>query len=364
MQHATARLVSGTFLACLLATLMVHAQKTVKFNSTVDYTLTVEKQKDAEIASWWQPFVKDNTVEGYCWDLNTLPLVNRPQLGDKAKILRVGGAGQLTQVIEIAPGQKTVWHGYGFEGEAMFYVLSGRGQTEYKGMVGGLPSNKYTWKKNSLFAIPVDHEMQHTNLDPKESVRLLAVTGYAINMYPYVEESLRSGRQNPAEGPVERAATLARTTYPGHFVDDLREHPVAMREARGNKTAFFNLMSVVGHRTHPNIHISELTGTQAFAHKHGNQPMFVILKGDGYDLWSEAPDLKAFEAAVASKSAHRAEYHPGTLCGVPGGPHWHQHFSTGPDPLRYLAIVPRGQYEEKPAATGGDAQPAAPAVQQ
>jgi mannose-6-phosphate isomerase-like protein (cupin superfamily) len=341
----------GVLAACMAAAGIGHAQRLAKFNSTVDYALTVEKQTTVQVAEWWQPFVKANTEEGYCWDLNTIPLVDRPQIGDKAKILRVGGAGQLTQIVEIPPGKKTVWHGYGFEGEALFYVLSGRGQTEYKGMVGGLPSNKYTWKKNSLFAIPVDHQMQHTNLDPAQPVRMLVVTGYAINLYPYVEESLRSGRQNPAEGPEERARTLSTTTYPGHYVDDLREHPVAMREARGNRTAFFNMQATVGHRTHPNVHISELTGTQAFAHKHGNQPIFIILKGAGYDIWSEATDLQAYEASVKAGTAHKAPYAVGTLCGVPGGPHWHQHFSTNAEPLRYLAIVPRGQYEEKPADT-------------
>jgi mannose-6-phosphate isomerase-like protein (cupin superfamily) len=343
-------IVTAVLVAASLAAL-AHAQKAVKFDGyeKMDYVLTVEKQTAGQIGSWWTPFVKANSLDGYCFDLNTLPLADRSQLGDRAKILHVGGAGQLVQVIEIPPHGKTVFHGFGWEGEALFYVLSGHGQTDYKGVTGGLPSNKYVWKKNSLFAIPVDHYMQHTNLDPAQPVRMLAVTGYAINMYPYVAEELRSGRQNPAENAEERARTLAGTTYPGHYVEDLRDHPVAMREARGNRTAFFNMMSTVGHRTHPNVHISELTGPQAFAHKHGNQPMFVILKGAGYDIWSEARDLKEYEASVKAGSAHRAEYSTGTLCGVPGGPHWHQHFSTGKEPLRYLAIVPRGEYEEKPS---------------
>ena len=340
-------LLLATLVAVSAATLVVSAQKRVPFDGKTEYPLAIAKESAPAVAAWWPSFVEQNTLEGYCWNLNTLALADRPQLGDKAKILRVGCAGQLTQVVEIAPGKKTMWHGYGWEGEALFYVLSGRGQTEYRGNVGGLPSNKYTWKKNSLFSIPVDHEMQHTNLDPSQPVRLLSVTGYAINMYPFVEQELRSGRQNPAENPEERARTLSTTTYPGHYVDDLREHPVSMREARGNRTAFFNLMSTVGHRTHPNVHISELTGPQAFAHKHGNQPMFVILKGAGYDIWSEARDLKEYEAALKAGTAHRAEYGTGTLCGVPGGPHWHQHFSTGTEPLRYLAIVPRGEYEER-----------------
>src|SRR5262245_53919364 len=322
-------------------------QRFVRQTEKIDYVLTVENDSPATVDAWWKPFQEKASREGYCFDLPNMPLLDRPQLGDKAVVIKAGGVGQLVQLIEIPPGGSTKWHGYGWEGEALFYVLSGRGETEFKSP-GGLPTNKYTWKKNSLFAIPVDHQMQHRNLDKTQPLRLFAVTGYAINLYPYVAEELRSGRQNPAEGPEERATTLARTTYPGHFVDDLREHPVAMREARGNKTAFFNTMATAGHRTHPNVHISELTGPEAFAHKHGNQPMFIILKGKGYDIWSEAADLKAYEEAVKMKKAHTSPYDVGTMCGVPAGPHWHQHFSTGTDPLRYLAIVPRGQYEEQP----------------
>ncbi len=339
------RIAWALVVAAALASASVAAQRYVRFDGKIDYTLTVEDQRPDVVNQWWAPFLEKATRTGYCFDLLTLPLLDRPQIGDKAVVLKVGGNGQLVQVIEIPPGGKTRWHGYGWEGEALFFVLQGAGQTEYRSP-GGLPTNKYVWKKNSLFAIAVDHQMQHTNTG-KDPVRLLAATGYAINMYPYVAEELRSGKQNPAETAEERATTLMRTTYPGHFVEDLREHPVAMREARGNKTAFFNVMATVGHRTHPNVHISELTGPQAYAHKHGNQPMFVILKGAGYDIWSEAADLKAYEASVKDGTAHKSAYQMGTLCGVPAGPHWHQHFSTGAEPLRYLAIVPRGQYEEK-----------------
>ena len=339
--------VAAVALALVTVPVVTDGQRLVRQTESIDYVLTVENDPADKVNAWWKPFLQTAARDGYCFDLPTMPLVDRPQIGDKAVVMKAGGVGQLVQLIEIPPGGQTKWHGYGWDGEALFYVLAGRGETEYRSP-GGLPTNKYTWKKNSLFAIPVDHQMQHRNLDKTQPLRLFAVTGYAINLYPYVAEELRSGRQNPAEGPEERAATLQRTTYPGHYVDDLREHPVAMREARGNKTAFFNVMATVGHRTHPNVHISELTGPEAYAHKHGNQPMFIILKGKGYDIWSEAADLKAYEEAVKTKKAHTAPYDIGTMCGVPAGPHWHQHFSTGTEPLRYLAIVPRGQYEEKP----------------
>ena len=332
--------------ATLAAGALVHAQRFVKQTEAIDYTLNVEGQSPAQTKAWWTAFQQKASREDYCFELPTLPVVDRPDLGDKAVVLKMGGVGQLVQLIEIPPGGQTKWHGYGWEGEALFYVLSGRGETEYKSP-GGLPPNTYTWKKNSLFAIPVDHTMQHRNLDKTQPLRMVAFTGYAVNLYPYVTEELRSGKENPAENAEERARTLSRTTYPGHFVDDLREHPVAMREARGNKTAFFNMMATAGHRTHPNVHISELTGEQAFAHKHGNQPMFIILKGGGYDIWSAAANLQAFQADVKAGLAHKRDYTTGTICGVPAGPHWHQHFSREKEPLRYLAVVPRGAYEEK-----------------
>ena len=335
-------------LALLASAQDADAQRYVRQDEKIEYTLVVEGESPEETRAWWEPFIAQNALEGYCHEMPTMPLAERPQLGDKASILGVGGTAQLVHVIEIPPGGMTKWHGYGWEGEALFFVVAGKGETEYRSP-GGLPWNKYTWKQNSLFAIPVDHEMQHRNRSDTEPLRLLASIGYGINLYPYVSEELRSVKQNPAEGREERRRTLARTTYPGHFVDDLRDHPVVMREARGNKTAFFNLMSAVGHRTHPNVHISELTGEKAWAHKHGSQPIFVILKGAGYDVWSEAADLAEYEAALAAGTIHKAPYKVNTLCGVPPGPHWHQHFSTHPtDPLRYLAIVPRGQYDKKP----------------
>ena len=334
----------------LLAIAPASAQRYIRHDEKIDYTLVVEGESPEKTAAWWKAFLATNTLSGYCFELPTMPLVERPALHDRAVRLNVGGAAQLVQLIEIPPGGKTAWHGYGWEGEALFYVIKGRGETEFRSP-GGLPYNKYTWKPNSLFAIPVDHEMQHRNLSATEPLRLLASVGYGINSYPYVAEELRSGKQNPAENAEERRRTLERTTYPGHFVEDLREHPVAMREARGNKTAFFNLMATAGHRTHPNVHISELVGERAYAHKHGNQPMFVILKGSGYDTWSEAANLEEYEVAFKKGTVHRADYKVGTLCGVPAGPHWHQHFSTHPEePLRYLAIVPRGRYEDPPAA--------------
>src|SRR5256885_14348185 len=87
----------ATLLAASSAALVVSAQQRVAFDGAVAYQLTVDKQSPTDVAQWWPSFVKQNTLTGYCWNLNTLPLADRPQLRDKAKVLRVGGAGQLTQ---------------------------------------------------------------------------------------------------------------------------------------------------------------------------------------------------------------------------------------------------------------------------
>lgn len=334
------------------------AQQYARQNETFDYTLEVydpptmqrflSRERPEVTRRWWKAFIEKASLDGYCWDMLTLPLHDRPELGDKAAILKAGGMGQLVQVIEIPPGGKTRWHSYGYNGEPLMLGLSGRGQTEFYSALDELPSNKYAWKKHTMFATPKEHRMQHSNSDPSQPARLLVVTGYAINLYPYVAEELRSARQNPAETREDRAQISSVATYPGHYVEDLRDHPVTVRESRGLSNAYFNVQMTAGHQTHGNIHMSQLNRPEAYAHKHGNSPMFVILRGSGYDLWSAATDLAAYEADVKAGRTHKASYKEGGLCGVPAGPHWHQHFRVGDEPVRWLAIVPRGEYEEKP----------------
>ena len=72
------RMMCGVLMASAMATLSVHAQKTVKFDGKMDYVLTVEKQPATQINAWWQPFLAQHSLEGYCFDLNTLPLADRP----------------------------------------------------------------------------------------------------------------------------------------------------------------------------------------------------------------------------------------------------------------------------------------------
>jgi hypothetical protein len=311
------------------------------------YKLRVEGKDQAEVDKAWKAYLKNNVSTGYCFDLYTLPVADRPT-GDKGRVLDLGGKGQLVNIVEIAPGKSTEWHNFGFNGEPLFYILAGQGLTEYYSdlppSLGGMPYKKYTWGKSALFALPPDHRIRHTNTGTTP-VRMLQVVGYGVNLFPYVAEDRLRAVENDAETDEARAKMMASggmNVTP--FFADLRQLKLAVREERADSSGFFDVASTAGHRTHPNVHVSQLFRDKTFAHKHDGRPMFVILQGYGHDLWSDANNLEEFRAAVAAGKAHVANYKEGAICGIPAGPHWHQHFGEDPNiRLRYLAIVPRRQ---------------------
>jgi len=90
------------------------------------YKLRVEGKDQGEVDKAWKAYLKNNVSTGYCFDLYTQPVVDRPT-GDKGRVLDLGGKGQLVNIVEIAPGKSTEWHSFGFNGEPLFYILSGQG---------------------------------------------------------------------------------------------------------------------------------------------------------------------------------------------------------------------------------------------
>ena len=311
------------------------------------YKIWVEGKDPNEVEKQWKDYLKNNVSTGYCFDLYTVPVSDRP-MGDKGRVLDVGGKAQLVNIVEIAPGKSTEWHAYGFNGEPLYYILQGQGLTEYYSdlppSLGGMPYKKYTWGKSSLFALPPDHRIRHTN-SGTTPVRMLQVVGYGVNLFPYVPDDRIRGVENAAETDEARAKMMASggmNAVP--YFKDLRQLKLTAREERADSSGFFDVASTAGHRTHPNVHVSQLFRDKTYAHKHDGRPMFVILQGRGHDLWSDANNLEEFRQAVSSGKAHTSPYKEGGLCGIPAGPHWHQHFGEDPDVrLRYLAIVPRRQ---------------------
>ena len=196
-----------------------------------------------------------------------------------------------------------------------------------------MPFKHYEWAKGSFWAIAPDQYIRHTNTGTVPT-RIVEAIGYGVNLYPYIKEESRIGAESKDETDNAREKTLETATLEVANYKDLRELKVVPRHLRA--------LRGLQVRTHANTHVSQLLRNKANAHKHDGQPYFIFLQGRGHDYWAPVDSIEAFKEALAKGEAHRAEYHEGSICAVPAGPHWHQHWSEDPDHmLRCLAVVPR-----------------------
>src|ERR1700738_2308044 len=58
------------------------------------YKIRVEGKDPDEVQKQWKEYLKNNVSTGYCFDLYTVPVADRP-MGDKGRVLDVGGKAQL-----------------------------------------------------------------------------------------------------------------------------------------------------------------------------------------------------------------------------------------------------------------------------
>ena len=307
------------------------------------YLLEVQGKDPAEVKKQWAEYTKAS-LSGYCFDSYKLELHPRP-IGDKGVHLDIGGKGQYVSVTQLQPGQSTPWHSFGYQAEPMYYVVQGQGKTEWYSdappWTGGMPAKHYEWTKGGFWAIPPDHYIRHTNTGTVPTI-VVEMIGYGVNLYPYVKAEDRIGAESKDETNDAREKTLETATLELSSYKDLRELKVIPREYRGTASAFFDLAATAGHRTHSNTHVSQLLRNKSNAHKHDGQPWFVFLQGKGHDQWAKVNSLDEFKTALEKGQTHRADYQEGSICAVPDGPHWHQHWSEDPEHMiRYLAVVPR-----------------------
>jgi mannose-6-phosphate isomerase-like protein (cupin superfamily) len=221
--------------------------------------------------------------------------------------------------------------------EEMVYILSGRGSTSVWQEDG--PKQTFEWQRGSLFAIPLNAHYQHFNLSGREPARYLAVTNAPVvmNMFASAEFVFNNcyvfGDRFASESDYfsREGERLGRYMII-NFVPDVRRFElVAYRErgAGGKNTQFKLSKNTMG------AHISEFpVGTYKKAHRHGAGAHVIILSGQGYSLmWREGRPIS------------RYDWHEGGLI-IPGDMMFHQHFNSGPEPVRYLALRFAGRREK------------------
>ncbi len=290
--------------------------------------------KDTPYETWTKeqgiPIVKGYAVE----DLRTVPLAPWPRKGGLGAFVDLEGSeqGAGSYLCEIPPGgslepQKHLY-------EEMILILGGRGATTIWNP--GEPKQTFEWQEWSLFAPPLNTWHQHFNGQGDKPARYFAVTSAPVvmNLFHNMDFVLNNDfvfrdRYGAEEDYFSSKGKLMaymerRRVWESNFVPDARSIKLHKWKERG--AGGTNIMFELSDNTMA-AHISEFpVGTYKKAHRHGPAANVILLSGTGYSLmWPEGgPWMKI-------------DWHEGSLF-IPPDRWFHQHFNTGKEPARYLAL--------------------------
>jgi oxalate decarboxylase/phosphoglucose isomerase-like protein (cupin superfamily) len=229
----------------------------------------------------------------------------------------------------------------------MIYVTQGQGSTTVWQKDGR--KHSFEWGAGSLFAIPLNANYMHFNTSGREAVRFYAVTNccFMMNLFHSVDFIFNNDyafrdRFDPdkpdyfdAEGKIE--GRLFMTT---NFVPDVRTVKLYDYSVRGKDSTNlkFNLAG-----QSMGAHVSEFpVGSYKKGHRHGPGAHLIILDGKGFTLLWEP----------GKQEPLRVDWKPGTVV-VPPDQWLHQHFNSGAERVRYLAMH-RNNWFYKPLAKGSE----------
>lgn len=275
-------------------------------------------------------------------DLNQVGLGDWQRFGCRGAFVNLADAHITTAaILEIAPGSSTkpVKHMF----EALVYVVSGRGRTTLKS--GSFDEVSVEWGPRALFSPPLNTVYQYTNLDERAPARLLMVSNAPLILSlfhsdrfvfdtPLEFDDRYDGEKNFFTGKNDY---IGGRVWRTNFVPDVRAFALMNWKLRGSGAKSFHLS--MSHNTMA-CHLSEFeVGTYKKAHRHGPGAHVVILKGEGYSLiWEEGG------------KPVRIDWREGSMFSPPEW-FYHQHFNTGAEPARYLALR-RGGSPEHPLRIG------------
>ena len=237
-------------------------------------------------------------------------------------------------VLEIPPGESTIPVKHMFE--TWIFIVEGTGETVIR-QEGG-PAQTIPWRPRSLFGPPLNTVYQHRNTGDA-SARVLMVTNapLTLNLYhndkfvfdnDFVFDDRYQGEQGYFNPTYEVLGTRYVRT---NLVSDVRDFYLHDWKERGQgaRTVFLSM----SHHT-IGAHVSEFeSGTYKKAHRHGPSAHVIILAGTGYSLlWKEGDEPT------------RVDWQENSMFSPPDM-WYHQHFNTGKDTARYLALKSKGAPE-------------------
>lgn len=290
-------------------------------------------------------------VEGYgVEDVREVPRGPWPRTGGKGTFIQLKGMEGFTgmYVGEISPGSslKPEKHLY----EELIYILQGLGSTEVWGPSGDKGKVHFEWQAGSLFAVPLNSWHRLIN-GSREPVIYLAATSAPLMMdllhdedfifgCEHVFNQRFDGRSDYFVMSSKRAERGGFMVWDSNFIADARNAGIDPAEGKGSgvRITTFDMggSTLVGHIAHWPV------GRYHKAHYHQGGAILLILRSRGYTLmWPQEAGVRPYRNG-RSELVVKVEWKEGSVFSPPTS--WfHQHFNTGTEPARQLALRYSGQ---------------------
>ncbi|NIO10503.1 MAG: cupin domain-containing protein [Deltaproteobacteria bacterium] len=249
-------------------------------------------------------------------------------------------------VVEIKPGGKSEPEHHMYE--LTIYVISGNGATT----IWNEDNQKQTfeWHTGSLFCIPLNAWYQNFNGSGDQPLRYLAVTNAPPVMRLYRDldfifncdfkfRSRYAGEDDYFSG---NGKLYKKRIWESNFIANAPDMPLYGYKERG--AGGINAHLEMGSNNMKN-HISEFPiGTYKKAHRHGPGAHLILLSGTGgYSLvWTKED----------RSDMVKCDWQYGSMVVVPADSCFHQHFNTGTNRARYLAMRPGNMGISSPGGAG------------
>jgi mannose-6-phosphate isomerase-like protein (cupin superfamily) len=284
--------------------------------------------------------------EGYgVPDVTAVPRAAWPRLGGAGAFIQLAGTLEAEvgiYVVEI-PGGGALnpdKHMY----EKVLYVLRGRGLTQVW-QRDERERQVFEWGEGSLFAIPLNASHRLIN-GGGEPALLMAVTNAPLMMNLFHNDDFihncdyRFGDRYAGDPGYfadegKRYKIGQKNMWETNLIPDIRRAALDAKEVKG-AGAQITQFEMTG-----NLLIGHITdwpsGVYHKAHYHGPGAVLLGLRSKGYVLmWPRDLGLRPYQDGHADRVV-RLEWGLNSIYSPPDG--WfHQHFNTGPEPGRHLAI--------------------------
>jgi uncharacterized cupin superfamily protein len=293
----------------------------------------------------WMKEQRIPVVEAYgIEDVRELKLAPWERTGGKAALIHLYGMEGVTgmYVGEIPPGEalKPERHMY----EEVICILSGQGATE--AWQDGGKKHIFEWNQWSLFAPPLNSWHRLIN-GSREPVKYLAVTNAPLVMdtyhssefvfsCPFAFSDRFSGEEGYFNVGQKQYVLGMQSMWETNFIPNIKD--MVVKDDLYTKGPEVGLIqfelagnALIGH-------IADWpAGLYHKAHYHGPGAVLMILQSEGYTLiWPKDLGIHPFENGKGDEVVE-IKWTEGSVFGPPGG--WfHQHFNTGNQAARQLAI--------------------------